>query len=340
MSFSFELLALSFELKFMYDVITIGDTTIDTFIQLNEALVNCTIDHDQCLLCVNYADKIPVEETLWTVAGNSANAAVGLARLGFKTGIYTHVGDDDAGKQVAHQFQKEKVGREYLKVDPGQKTNHSTVLNFRGERTIFVYHIHRDYQLPKLDQTRWIYLSSMAQGSEVIFPALAKYLEKNGTKLVYQPGTFQLRYGAKKSDLLLQQTEILAVNKEEAMLYTGQRHEVTIKNLLLAVMKLGPKMALVTDGPKGAYACDGYEFWFLAADPRVPRVEATGAGDSFTTGLTAARMQNLPIPEALRWGTLNSQSVIQKIGPQAGLLTKRRMDEALKKDRRLKPERL
>lgn len=320
-----------------YDIITIGDTTIDTFIKLSEATVNCTIDHDQCLLCVNYADKIPVEETLWAVAGNSTNAAVGFSRLGFKTAIYTHIGNDDSGNLVTKTLRGEGVNREYILTDRNRRTNHSTVINFKGERTIFVYHVQRAYQLPKLGQTSWIYLSSMAQGSESIFPALVKYLEKNGRKLVYQPGTFQLRYGAKKSLALLHQTEILAVNKEEAMLYTGQKYEATIKNLLLAVLKLGPKLTLVTNGPKGVYASDGHEFWFLAADPKVPRLEATGAGDSFTTGFTAARMQNLPIPEALRWGTLNSQSVIQYIGPQAGLLTKQQMEQALKKDRYLKP---
>lgn len=324
----------------MYDIITIGDTTIDTFIHLSEALVNCTIDHDQCMLCINYADKIPVEETLWTVAGNSANAAVGFSRLGFKTGIYTHVGDDDPGGQVARQFRQEQVSREYLKIDQGKKTNHSTVLNFKGERTIFVYHVRRDYHLPKFGETKWIYLSSMAPGSEVIFPALIQYLEKKGAELVYQPGTFQLRYGAKEPAALLQRTEILAVNKEEAMVYTSQKHEVTIKNLLLAVLKLGPQVAVITDGPKGAYTSDGHEFWFLAADRSVPRIEATGAGDSFATAFTAARMAGLDLPTALRWGTLNSQSVIQKIGPQAGLLTRRQMAMALKTDRRLKPKRL
>lgn len=324
----------------MYDIITIGDTQIDTFIQLKEAIVNCEMNHSQCMLCVNYADKIPVEETLWTVAGNSANAAVGFARLGFKTAFYTHIGDEDFGSLVKKTLRREKVSREYLAVDKGKKTNHSTVLNFKGERTIFVYHVHRDYRLPSMGQTKWIYLSSMAKGSEKVFNSLVQYLKKNATKLVYQPGTFQLRHGAQKTKELLEHTEIFAVNKEEAMLYTGQKFEVTIKNLLLAVLKLGPKIVFITDGPKGAYASDGQEFWFLKADPSVPRIEATGAGDSFTTAFTAARILGKSLSEALQWGTHNSQSVIQTIGPQAGLLTKRQLQIVLRHDRVLKPERI
>lgn len=324
----------------MYDIITIGDTQIDTFIQLKEAIVNCEMNHGQCMLCVRYADKIPVEETLWTVAGNSANAAVGFARLGLKTGIYTHIGEDDSGHQILRQFRREKVKREFIKIDKGNRSNHSTVLNFKGERTIFVYHAPRNYRLTPLGDVRWIYLSSMAYGSEVIFDDLVKMFGKHPLKLVYQPGTHQLRFGAKKAKPLLRHTEILVVNKEEAILYTEQKHETLVKNLLVAMLKLGPKIAVITDGPTGAYASDGQEFWFLKADPSVPRIEATGAGDSFTTAFTAARMLDRTLPEALQWGTHNSQSVIQTIGPQAGLLTKRQLQIALKHDRVLRPERI
>ena len=51
----------------MYDIISLGDSTLDTFVQLNEAMVNCSINKASCQFCFNYADKIPV--TSWaTVA--------------------------------------------------------------------------------------------------------------------------------------------------------------------------------------------------------------------------------------------------------------------------------
>ena len=60
-----------------------------------------------------------------------------------------------------------------------------------------------------------------------------------------------------------------------------------------------------------------------------PVVERTGAGDAFGSGFLAAYMQGKPIEEALRWGTVNSASVLGFIGPQAGLLSPEKMQEWL-----------
>jgi sugar/nucleoside kinase (ribokinase family) len=45
----------------------------------------------------------------------------------------------------------------------------------------------------------------------------------------------------------------------------------------------------------------------------------------------AALSQGLPMSEAMRWGTVNSASVLGHVGPQKGLLTRAQMDEWLQK---------
>ena len=61
------------------------------------------------------------------------------------------------------------------------------------------------------------------------------------------------------------------------------------------------------------------------------RIEATGAGDAFATAYLAALAHGLPHKVALRWGPMNAGSVVQQVGPQAGLLTKKEMEAQLKK---------
>jgi len=56
-------------------------------------------------------------------------------------------------------------------------------------------------------------------------------------------------------------------------------------------------------------------------DP-APPVDRTGAGDSFSSTFTSAIALGLSPEEALAWGPVNSMSVVQNIGAQAGLLTK------------------
>ena len=62
-----------------------------------------------------------------------------------------------------------------------------------------------------------------------------------------------------------------------------------------------------------------------------PRIEATGAGDAFTTAYIAALIHGLSHAEALTWGPINAGSVVQQVGPQAGLLTRHKMEAQLKK---------
>ena len=76
-----------------YDLISIGDTVIDTYLPVDEAKI--LHDGNVEYLGLKYGFKIPVEEGMSIVAGNAANNAVGSSRLGLKTAIYTNVGNKD-----------------------------------------------------------------------------------------------------------------------------------------------------------------------------------------------------------------------------------------------------
>lgn len=124
-----------------YDVVCIGDVVIDAFIRLHEASVHCNVNHSKCEICMTFADKIPYE-TLEVIpaVGNASNVAVGLSRLGFKSAMIAAVGDDLFGKQVLEAYDKEGVGKEFIKINPGVPTNYHFVLNFQAERTILIKH--------------------------------------------------------------------------------------------------------------------------------------------------------------------------------------------------------
>src|SRR3989338_5550013 len=131
----------------MYDIISICDSTIDVFLELDEASIQCELKKEECKLCINYADKIPVKSFHRVDAvGNAANHAVGASRMGLHTAIWTIGGGDDSGRAIRKQLKKEKVSTQYVVADKKRRTNYSTVINYQGERTILVYHEHRDYR--------------------------------------------------------------------------------------------------------------------------------------------------------------------------------------------------
>ena len=317
----------------MFDLISIGDSTIDNFVQIHDAEVRCNLDKHKCMLCVEYGDKIPVDKLTHIVAGNAANAAVGASRLKLSSSIYTNIGSDPAGQQISDKLKEEKVSARYIVTHTGMESNLSTVLNFQGERTIFVYHQNWDYKLPDLENSRWVYFTSMGSAfiQSNILNELTAYLERVGSKLLYSPGTYQIKFGVKKNPKLLTLTEVFIVNKEEAKRILSYKDEenIPIKKLLKGLSDLGPRMVVVTDALEGSYSFDGEKFYYIKAFP-AKLIEMTGAGDAYAVGLLAGLFYGKDLKEVMRWGSANGAAVVEEIGPQAGLLTDNQILEKLK----------
>lgn len=313
----------------MLDLLSIGDSTVDVFMTIDDATVQCDLRKEHCLLCINYADKIPVSHVQRIAGvGNAANNAVGGARLGLKTAIWTILGDDDSGQEILAHFKKEKVATDLVRTDRGKATNYSTVLRYKGERTILVYHEKRTYRLPQLPPAKWVYYTSLGKGHEQLNQQIVRTVRSSGIMLGYNPGTHQLKTGLRGMADVLRACEVVFVNKEEAQRIVGE--EKDIKKLLGKLYAQGPKIVVITDGPKGAYAYHGGAKYFCGVFPARP-VERTGCGDSFATAFLAARAYGKSVPEAMRWGAVNSASVLERVGAQAGLLTKAQIAARLKK---------
>jgi ribokinase len=313
-----------------YDIVSIGDTTIDAFVELHEASVHCAVNHTDCQLCFSFANKIPYDNLSLMPAGNSTNNAVGSARLGMKNAFISSIGDDDNGQKIIEKLRKEGVDTQHVYINQGVLTNFHIVLVFRGERTILIKHNKFAYKFPPKLETDWIYFSSMAAGTEKFHKELEIYLQKNPqVKLAFNPGTFQMRMGTGKLKGIYDRTEVLFLNREEAALVTKQKTR-DIKKLAAAMHKLGAKIAVITDGRAGGYASDGRKIWFLDHFPG-PLIEATGAGDAFGTGFTSAIFYGKSIAEAMAWGTVNGGNVVLYVGPHKGLQSKPQIESWLKK---------
>lgn len=314
-----------------YDLISIGEAGFDTFLKLHDASLMCSVHKETCLLCLSYADKIPVSGLHESLGHNACNVAVGSSRLGLKTALYTIIGNDSAGQRVLEKLGDEGVSTEYVKIQKGGRTTSSVVLNYKTERTILIYHAPRTFVLPKLAPATWVYLTSLGKGFEQVHQQLIKQLSRNGWKLAFNPGDQQLKAGRKKLDSILQQCSLLIINKEEAGTLLGEQ----VTDVLQALKKLhllGPELVVLTDGPKGLYGFDGRKASF--ARPLKSKVlERTGAGDSCSTGIMAALSRKKSLADALLWGAANAASVIEHIGPQDGLLTRPKLLARLKKSK-------
>lgn len=318
-----------------FDLISIGDATIDNFVQIHDAEVKCNLNKTDCKLCVAYGEKIPVDYLSHLVAGNGANNAVGAARLKLKTAIYVNVGSDPAGKQITGKLKQEGVNTRYVVVNEGMESNLSTVLSFKGERTIFVFHQRWNYRLPDLDFASWVYFTSLSPSftETNLLNELGVYLERTGSKLVYNPGTYQIKAGIKKYPKILALTEVFIVNFEEAKRILGreEKEDAAIKKILKSLADLGPKKVIITNGKEGSYGFDGEKFYHLGKFP-AKIIEMTGAGDAYATACLAGLFYGKDLAASMRWGAANAASVVEQIGSLAGLLTYAQMQEKLKEN--------
>jgi len=314
-----------------FDLLCVGDSTVDIFAFPDQSHVHCQLhNRKRCELCLAYASKIPAKGFSLTFGGNAANVAVGASRLGVKTAIYTHLGDDLFGKEILKNFKKEKVSTSLLEIDKKERTKVNIILSAQGERTILSSQVGRDYNLPKAS-AKWLYFSSVAPQHAKLHHQIPAFVLKTGAKLIFNPGSYQIKEGRRVLAPILEITEALILNRDEAGQLLGADCVLQgEKECLLRLRHLGPRFVVVTDGPHGAYGFDGREFLFQEIYP-LKVVERTGAGDAFSAGFTAALVGGKDLKEALRWGTVNAAFVAQKVGAQAGLLKKAELLKVLRK---------
>lgn len=315
-----------------------GDTTEDIFLGMHDASLQCDIDGANCKLCLDYADKIAVESKVdISAVGNAANHAIGIARLGLSSGLYTIVGKDDEGEKTKTILEQNGVDSSFVVFDEEHGTNLSIVINFRTERTILVYHEPRTYQLPDVSPAKWMYLTSASgNGVKDLHAQTVQFLDAHPeTKLAFNPGTHQIHLGKEELLPVLTKTNLLFVNREEA----AQVLEIEtrdIKTLASGFHQLGIATVIITDGPDGAYASDGRNIYFLAIYPE-PVVERTGAGDAFGSGVLGALIHGKSIVDAMQWGNANSTSVVQYIGAREGLLERPAIEHMIKEHADVSP---
>jgi sugar/nucleoside kinase (ribokinase family) len=321
-----------------FDFVAIGDTVTDAFIKIKAASVFRVEDPEGNVneeLCFTNGAKIPYESVeVIKGVGNSANAAVSAARLGLRSGFVSDVGDDDNGRDILASLLNNNVDTGYVRIHEGMASNYHYVLMHGAERTILIKHQEYPYKLPDMGNPKWLYFSSVGENSLSYHAEIADYLKSHpGVKLAFQPGTFQIKLGADTLKDLYLDTEIFFCNVEEARLILKSTEPEPAK-LPRMISMLGPKIAVITDGPKGLYAFDSKsgKTYFMPPypDPKPP-VSRTGAGDACSSTITVALALGKSLPDALEWGPINSMNVVQHVGAQTGLLTKSELEELLAK---------
>jgi len=327
----------------MYDIITIGGATRDITFLTDKGKVIETPENltEQALLCFEHGAKIRSEEVYFNFGGGACNSATTFATLGLNVAVNCRVGKDDDGESMKKNLKEIGIKTDLIQIDQERKTGSSLVVVDQkgGDRVIFVYKGASDFLEVKkeiISKTKWIYLTSMAGKWQENLAEINEAVSNHDLKLAWNPGATQISAGKAELGNTLKNTEILIINKDEAIELVQSDEKIKLdfneitdaKVLLTIIKKWGPKNVIITDGPEGAYAYDGEKILYAPATSK-SKVDSTGAGDSFGSALVAGYMQNENIETALRYGVLNSGNVVSEYGAQNGILNKDEIEKRL-----------
>ncbi|HUV72147.1 MAG TPA: carbohydrate kinase family protein [Clostridia bacterium] len=274
-------------------------------------------------ICVRYGAKLEVNEIYFESGGGGTNSAVTFARQGLKTACVVQMADDFAGKKVLLELKKEGIDVGLADIQKDAYTDYSNILWAPdGGRTILIYRGPTRLEVKNVPwkklKSHWFYISSL-EGNLGIVKALAK--KSPQTKIAWNPGSRELK---QKKDLLtlLPQITQLNVNKEEMELLVNQGKPAKIKDLLRKAQGLPCEYVVVTDDKRGAYLrAKQSQTWLHSGIFKDSlRLETTGAGDSFGSGLVTGLIKGYGLEDCLYLASANASSVVSKVGAKKGIL--------------------
>lgn len=267
--------------------------------------------------------KADVNRIEFSTGGGATNASVTFARQGLEAIFMGTVAHDPAGIAVLEDLDKEGVDASHVSYTDRYNTGYSVLLLApSGERTILTYRgasTHYDaknFDLRGLDAD-WLYVSSLAGSMEALDKIFTQAHDKEGMKIFFNPGKGELRQ-PRKLKALLEDVEVLSVNKEEAAaIVEGETLEELVRHLTHYV-----SVAIVSDGPNGVIASDGKTIVRAGMYKDVKVTDRTGAGDAFGSGFLSQWSQGASLKDSIVFGSANSTSVVTKIGAKTGILRK------------------
>jgi sugar/nucleoside kinase (ribokinase family) len=339
----------------MKKILTIGTATRDVF--LSSPLFR--VVHDPAHLeklgfptgeaqCFALGGKLEVEKPILTTGGGAANASITFSRQGYTTELIAKIGDDDNGLAILNDLKKDRVSYRPIK-DKKQGTAYSVILiSPGGERTILHFRgASEDLRVSDLNSNSLRADVAYVVPGRIAFSvmtAILKTLKKNGVFVAMNPSKHYLDFGAKKLKPILDSLDVIILNREEGAELTGEKYEDEV-GIFKKFDKLVQGIAVMTDGPKGVTVSDGENLYKAGIFKEQKIVDRTGAGDAFGSGFVGGLIKKSKIKNqkfssggkiigfsrseieyAIRLGSANATSVVEAMGAEPGILTKKQFE--------------
>lgn len=306
--------------------LSIGGATYDLFVRLPQGTIEECANEQSFALPLGA--KIRIEDLIETCGGGATNTSVGLSRLGCDACFEGIISTDQWGEKITATLKKEGVDISCITVVEDEVSSFSIILSGTNGERVILYdsgtntHLNDStFDKEMLSKVDWVYLNHIQEDSCEIQDDIIEILAVDGgPKLTWNPGGCQIDEGITQSSnsALLSHTDLLLLNKEEALAFTNT---TSIDEAIHALLAAGVTNIAITNGAQGVTASDGNKMYKCPVVSGVEILDTTGAGDAFGTGVTWGLLSGFTLPDALKTGSINAASVVGAIGSQTALLT-------------------
>ena len=303
----------------MADIVVIGSLNMDVVISVPHIpVIGETILADGVN---NYA------------GGKGANQAVAAARLGSDVAMIGKVGSDKNGESLLNSLRNEGIDISGIEISSQQTGIAFINVSSQGENNIVVYPgANADVDIEQIDRCKDIIKQSKICIVQLEIPyEVVKYTiefcYENNIPVIFNPAP-----GNKEIDVdLLKKSYIVAPNETELKLLTLEGEDQwSIEEFAEKVHKDGCENLIVTLGENGSIYLNGNKTRYFK-QKKVKAIDTTAAGDSFIGGLASGILEGKSLHDAIEYSSYVSALTVTKLGAQASLPTKKKVDEFIKK---------
>jgi 2-dehydro-3-deoxygluconokinase len=241
--------------------------------------------------------------------GAESNFAIGLARLGYRVGWFSRVGDDEFGKAVLSFIRGESVDVSRVITDASAPTG-LYFKELKNSQDTNVYYYRKDSAASRMSkedldrnylaQAKYLFISGITPAlsescEEMVFEAIA-IAKKNGLKIVFDPNLRRKLWPEHKAREVLLKiascADIVLPGISEGQFLFGESNPLLLGQKFL---DLGASLVVIKLGEKGAVYFTREKHEFVPGYDVEQVVDPIGAGDGFAAGFVSGLLDGLDI---------------------------------------------
>ena len=273
-----------------------------------------------------------IDSITLTTGGNVSNVGIDLAKLGFRVGAITRVGNDSLGRFVTQHYRTFGIDTKGVTIDARAQTSATMVsVDKTGERTfLHTRGCMKNFRiadvlsrLALLQSARILavgYLGLLPE-TEKEFKRLFRTVKEKTSVKVFLDSAASPQVTPKALKGFLPYVDFFVPSYEEAMLITGRKTPEAIVEYLRQAG--APHVVGVKLGARGCYLSDGHRAEYVKAQKVNNVVDATGAGDAFVAGFIAGTLKGMNPFQSARVANAVAASCVSAVGASTAIKTMR-----------------